>query len=99
MDEFDAAIEKAERMIRRSSAAPTKEFYEASFRISVGVLNFSSKNVLEYHNAVSDTTAKLSALTRWIGNIISQDPDIAAKLGEDIRAFSDQSASYPQAAK
>lgn len=84
LDEFDAAIEKAERMIRRSSAAPTKEFYEASFRISVGVLNFSSKNVQEYHNAVSDTATKLSKLTRWIGHIIGQDPDIAAKLGEDI---------------
>ena len=84
LDEFDAAIEKAERMIRRSSEAPAKEFYEASFRISVGVLNFSSKNVQEYHNAVSDTTAKLSAFTRWIGHIIGQDPDIAAKLGEDI---------------
>lgn len=84
LDEFDAAIEKAERMIRRSSEAPTKEFYEASFRISVGVLNFSSKNVQEYHNAVADTTTKLSALTRWIGHIIGQDPDIAAKLGDDI---------------
>lgn len=84
LDEFDAAIEKAERMIRRSSEAPTKEFYEASFRISVGVLNFSSKNVQEYHNAVAVTTTRLSALTRWVGHIIGQDPDFAAKLGEDI---------------
>ena len=84
LDQFDAAIEQAERMIRRSSEAPTKEFYEASFRISVGVLNFSAKNVKEYHDAVSKTTASLSSVTRWIGQIISQDPDIAAKLGEDI---------------
>jgi hypothetical protein len=84
LDEFDAAIEKAERMIRRSSEAPTKEFYEASFRVSIGVLNFSSKNVMEYHNVLAETTAKLSALTRWIGHIIGQDPDIAAKIGDDI---------------
>lgn len=84
LDEFDAAINKAERMIRRSSEAPTKEFYEASFRISVGVMNFSSKQVQEYHNAVSETFSRLASLTRWIGHLIHQDPDIAAKLGDDI---------------
>lgn len=81
---FDAAIARAERTVRRSSQAPDKELYEASFRISLGVMNLSAKNVVEYHNAVSDAAAKLSALTLWIGHIIGQDPDIGAALGQDI---------------
>ena len=82
--DFDRAIERAERVVRRGSAAPDKEVYEVKFRISLGILNLEAKNVQEFHNALADTSANLANLTRWIGHIMGQDPALSAELGEEI---------------
>lgn len=84
LEDFDLAIEKAERMVRRNSAAPEEEFYQVSFRLTLGVLRFSADNVAEYHRTVAEVGAKLSALTLWIGHIIEQDSEIVVALGKEI---------------
>src|SRR3546814_8579979 len=84
LEDFDKAIDKAERTVRRQSDAPDRELYQSSFRVSLGVLNFSAKGVEEYHNTLADATGKLAAVTRWIGHIIHHDPEIAAELGSHI---------------
>lgn len=47
-------------------------------------MKLTANNVKEYHDAVADTTAKLAAITRWVGHIISQNTIIAEELGRDI---------------
>jgi len=84
IDDFDDAISKVERTLRRESKSPEKEVYEASFRVSVGIMQFSAKGVKEFHDKIAESTAKLASLTRWIGHIIHQDPDISSELGAEI---------------
>ncbi len=84
IEDFDAAIATTEKAARRASDAPDKEIYESSFRISLGVMNFTAKSVQEYHKNVSAMSNKLSAMTIWIGMLISQDPDMAAELGNEV---------------
>ena len=92
LEAFDKSIQGAERAVRRSSEAPEKELYESSFRVSLGVLNFSARHVQEYHNNLADIAGKLSALTRWVGSVISTDPELASELGEDLVAIVDGAA-------
>lgn len=84
LEAIDDAIRKAERMVRRESSSPEKELYEASFRISLGVMSFSLKSVQEYHNTLADSATALAQLTRWVGHIIGNDPEIAAALGQEV---------------
>lgn len=84
LEALDAAILKTERVVRRDSSSPDKELYEASFRISLGVMSFSLRSVQEYHNALADSALALAGLTRWVGHVISNDPEIALALGQDV---------------
>ena len=56
------------------------------------MLNFSARHVQEYHNNLADIAGKLSALTRWVGSVISTDPELASELGEDLVAIVDGAA-------
>jgi len=93
LQEYDSSIVWAEKIVRRSSGNPSKEFYEASFKVSLGVLSFSAKGVKEYHDAIAEVCSKVSALTGWIGHIISQDTQLAATIGDDVSQIVSDSAA------
>jgi len=92
LNRFKRSIERVEKFIQRNAGSPDSSVYEVSFRISLGILNFSAKNVREYHDNISKITSELSLLTQWIGILVSRDSRIAAVIGGDILSITGDSA-------
>src|SRR3546814_13948772 len=66
LEDFDKAIDKAERKVRRQSEAPDRELYQSYFRASLGVFNFTAKDVEDYHKKLAYARGKLGAGNQWM---------------------------------
>lgn len=84
LEDYDNHMKTILRQVNRYLQNPDKEIYEFKFRISVGVMKFEINQVSEYHNNLSQLSAKLGILTTWVGNILANDQELSYILGEEL---------------
>lgn len=84
LEDYDNHMKTILRQVNRYLQNPDKEIYESKFRISVGVMKFEINQVSEYHNNLSQLSAKLGILTTWVGNILANDQELSYILGEEL---------------
>lgn len=81
LEDIQRRIDKILRAIDRGSHYPEKEFYDAKFSFGVGLMKLERGRHSEYIESLLWLTNKFGEFANWAGNVIANDPSLAAQLG------------------